>query len=81
MSGLSAIHGFDRQRLILALILAATALYLIAVAPGFRYRRAARTMAVTVYAAALSASARGSCCGSPRPISDAESASERYLKF
>ncbi|HUI34249.1 MAG TPA: hypothetical protein VLX67_01840 [Stellaceae bacterium] len=51
MSGLSAIHGFDRQRLILALILAATALYLVAVAPGFRYRRAARTMAVTVYAA------------------------------
>ncbi len=53
MNGLSAIHGFDRQRLILALILAATALYLLAVAPGFRYRRAARTMAVSVYAAAF----------------------------
>ena len=53
MNGLSAIHGLDRQRLILALILAATALYLLAVAPGFRYRRAARTMAVTVYAVAF----------------------------
>jgi len=53
MSGLSAIHGLDRQRLILALVLAATALFLIAVAPGFRYRRAARTMAVTVYAVAF----------------------------
>lgn len=53
MSGLSAIHGLDRQRLILALILAATALYLLAVAPGFRYRRAARILAVTVYAAAF----------------------------
>ena len=53
MSGLSAIHGLDRQRLILALVLAATALYLLAVAPGFRYRRAARTMAVTVYAVAF----------------------------
>jgi hypothetical protein len=51
MGWLSAIHGLDRQRLVLALILAATALYLIAVAPGFRHRRAARTMAVTVYAA------------------------------
>jgi hypothetical protein len=53
MSGLSTIHGLDRQRLILALILAATALYLIAVAPGFRYRRAARTMAISVYAVAF----------------------------
>jgi hypothetical protein len=53
MSGLTAIHGIDRQRLILALILAATALYLIAVAPGFRYRRVARTMAISVYAVAF----------------------------
>ena len=53
MSGFGEFHGIDRQRLILALILAATALYLIAVAPGFRYRRAARTLAVTVYAIAF----------------------------
>jgi hypothetical protein len=51
MSGaMSGFEGIDRQRLILALILAATALYLIAVAPGFRYRRAARTLAISVYA-------------------------------
>ena len=42
--------NFDRQRLVGALVLAATALFLVAVAPGFRYRRAARRVAVAVYA-------------------------------
>jgi len=42
---------FDRQRLVAALMLAATALFLLAVAPGFRYRRAARIAAITVFAA------------------------------
>jgi hypothetical protein len=46
-------NGFDRQRLIGALVLLATALYLIAVAPGFRYRRATRLVALTVYAIAI----------------------------
>ena len=39
----------DRQRLVSALMLAATALFLLAVAPGFRYRRAARIAAITVF--------------------------------
>jgi uncharacterized membrane protein len=43
----------DRQRLVSALMLAATALFLLAVAPGFRYRRAARVAAITVYAVAF----------------------------
>jgi hypothetical protein len=42
--------GFDRQRMLSAAVLAATALFLVAVAPGFRYRRAARIVAVAVYA-------------------------------
>ncbi len=41
---------FDRQRLITALMLSGTALYLIAVAPGFPYRRAARRLAIAIYA-------------------------------
>lgn len=45
--------NFDRQRLGAGLVLAATALYLIAIAPGFRYRRAARRMAIAVYAIAF----------------------------
>ena len=43
-------QGFDKQRLIATLTLSATALFLIAVAPGFRYRRAARRLAIAVYA-------------------------------
>jgi hypothetical protein len=43
----------DRQQLISALLLAATALFLIAVAPGFRYRRVTRIAALAVYAIAL----------------------------
>jgi hypothetical protein len=41
---------FDPQRLVAALMLAATALFLLAVAPGFRYRRAARIAAIAVFA-------------------------------
>jgi hypothetical protein len=44
------IMQFDRQRLVAALMLAVTALFLLAVAPGFRYRRAARIAAITVFA-------------------------------
>jgi hypothetical protein len=44
---------FDRQRLIGVLITLATALFLMAVAPGFPYRRAARRAAIVVYGAAL----------------------------
>ena len=47
---MSGFDAFDRQRLVMALTLAATALYLIAATPGFRYRRVARMLAVTVYA-------------------------------
>ena len=43
----------DRQQLIGALITLATALFLMAVAPGFPYRRAARRAAMAVYGAAL----------------------------
>jgi hypothetical protein len=42
-------NGFDRQRLVAALTLAVVVLYLLAVAPGFRYRRAARIAAITVF--------------------------------
>jgi hypothetical protein len=45
--------NFDRQRLIGVLITLATVLFLMAVAPGFPYRRAARIGAVVVYGAAL----------------------------
>jgi predicted branched-subunit amino acid permease len=48
-------QGFDQQRLVTGLILAATALFLVAVAPGFRYRRAARRAAIALYAAAAAA--------------------------
>ena len=41
--------GFDRQRLVSALVLASTALFLIAVAPWFPYRRAAQRVAVAGY--------------------------------
>lgn len=44
--------NFDQQRLVTGLILAATALFLVAVAPGFRYRRTARRAAIALYAAA-----------------------------
>jgi len=46
-------NGFDRQRLIGVLITLATALFLMAVAPRFPYRRAARRAAIVVYGAAL----------------------------
>jgi hypothetical protein len=46
-------YGFDRERLIGALITLATALFLLAVAPRFRYRRAARVAAVAIYGAVL----------------------------
>lgn len=42
---------FDRNQLISALVLAATALFLMAMAPGFRYRRAARIAALAIYGA------------------------------
>ena len=42
-------NGFDRQRLVAALMLAVMVLYLLARAPGFRYRRAARIAAITVF--------------------------------
>jgi hypothetical protein len=44
-----AMTGFDRQRWLAALVLAATALFLIAVAPRFPYRRAAQRVAVAGY--------------------------------
>jgi hypothetical protein len=43
--------SFDRERLIGALITLATALFLMAVAPKFPYRRAARIAAVVIYGA------------------------------
>jgi hypothetical protein len=43
----------DRQRAALALVLAATALYLMAGAPWFRYRRIARIGAVVLYGVAM----------------------------
>jgi hypothetical protein len=43
-------QGFSEERIGPALLLLATAMYLIAVAPGFRYRRAARAIAITLYA-------------------------------
>jgi hypothetical protein len=45
--------NFDRQRLLGVLITLATALFLMAVAPGFPYRRAARIGAAVVYGVAL----------------------------
>jgi hypothetical protein len=45
--------NFDRERLIGALITLATVLFLIAVAPRFRYRRAARIAAVAIYGVVL----------------------------
>jgi hypothetical protein len=44
-----AMTGFDRQRLVSALVLASTALFLVAVAPRFPYRRAAQRVAVAGY--------------------------------
>ena len=44
---------FDRNRMLSALVLAATALFLMAVAPGFRWRRQARVAALAVYGAAV----------------------------
>jgi hypothetical protein len=43
----------DRQRLIGAAITVATALFLMAVAPRFPYRRAARIAAIAIYGAAM----------------------------
>jgi len=43
--------GMDRNRMIAALVLAVTALFLLSGAPGFRYRRAARSAAIVGYAA------------------------------
>ena len=45
--------GFDRPRMMAALIALVTTLFLISVAPGFPYRRAARRIAVAAYAVAL----------------------------
>lgn len=44
--------GMDRNRMFGALVTLATALFLMAVAPGFRYRRQARIAAVVIYGAA-----------------------------
>jgi hypothetical protein len=53
-------HGFNGERLIAALALLATLMYLIAVAPGFgRYRRATRIIAIAVYALALAVALAG----------------------
>jgi hypothetical protein len=41
------------QRAISALILVATLMYLVSVAPGLRYRRAMRAVALAVYAIAM----------------------------
>jgi hypothetical protein len=49
------IHGLDRQRLIGALIALATVLFLVAIAPGMRYRREARRAAIAIYAATAAA--------------------------
>jgi len=46
-------NAFDPQRLTRALILLATSMYLIAVAPGFGWRRQLRLAAVGVYGVAL----------------------------
>jgi hypothetical protein len=46
-------HGFNEERIVPALLLLATTMYLIAVAPGFRRRRALRIAAVAVYALAF----------------------------
>jgi hypothetical protein len=43
-------NGFDRQRLVAALMLAATALFLIAQRVPSRYRRALQIAAITVFA-------------------------------
>ncbi|HWD58683.1 MAG TPA: hypothetical protein VG308_10415 [Stellaceae bacterium] len=45
----------DREQAVAALVMAATALFLISVAPGMRYRREARIAAVTAFALALGA--------------------------
>jgi hypothetical protein len=44
--------GFDRERLVGVLITLATALFLMAIAPRFPYRRAARVTAIVIYGAA-----------------------------
>lgn len=46
-------QGFSEERAVAALLLLATAMYLIAVAPGFRHRRALRIAAIAVYAVAF----------------------------
>jgi hypothetical protein len=46
-------QGFNEERIVPALLLAATAMYLIAIAPGFRYRQAARIAAISIYAGAF----------------------------
>jgi hypothetical protein len=46
-------HGIDRQQLIGALVTLATALFLMAVAPQFPYRRAARIAAIAIYGCVL----------------------------
>lgn len=44
---------FDLNRTISALVLAATVLFLMTVAPGFRWRRQARVAALAIYGATL----------------------------
>jgi hypothetical protein len=57
-------NGFDRQRLVAALMLAATALFLIAQRVPSRYRRALQIAAITVFAVVFTPGSRcGSCCG------------------
>jgi hypothetical protein len=43
----------DREQMISALVLAATALFLFSVAPGMRFRRQARIAAIAVYGTAF----------------------------
>jgi hypothetical protein len=43
----------DRDQMISALVLAATALFLFSVAPGMRFRRQARVATLAVYGATL----------------------------
>jgi multisubunit Na+/H+ antiporter MnhB subunit len=49
--------GFNEERIVPALVLLATAMYLIAVAPGFRRRRSLRIAAIAVYAFAFAVAA------------------------
>ena len=45
--------GFDTQRMIGAALTLATVLFLMAVAPGFRYRRQVRIASIAIYCVVL----------------------------